>query len=298
MPKHQPVLLNEVLKALAVEPNETYLDLTLGFGGHSSKILEGLTTGQLIAFDKDKTAIEYNRQNLQSKHSNFHLIHADFQNLSNELAKMGISSVKGILIDLGVSSPQLDVAERGFSYNKNSRLDMRMNQDQDLDAHFIVNNYDLEDLVRIFRQNADVKLPQRIAKGIVENRPIHSTLDLVEIIKQSLPAAVVREKNPAKAVFQAIRMEVNNEMESLEKVLTSAINFLKPGGKLAIITFHSIEDRIVKRFFASLVTPEHHTKMPIMEQKNWVIKTYNPSAQEISENSRARSAKLRVLTKL
>lgn len=296
--KHQPVMLKEVLYALAIVENETYLDLTLGRAGHASKILEGLTTGFLVGFDKDKTAIEESGSLLAKHYTNFYLVNADFQNIEQELEKLKIESVMGILIDLGVSSPQLDVAERGFSYNKDARLDMRMNKDQDLDAHFIVNNYSLEELVRIFITYADVKLPQRVAKSIIENRPINNTLELVDIIKHSLPAKLVRQKNPAKAVFQAIRIEVNNELDSLKKVLLSATKILKKNGKLLIITFHSIEDRIVKQFYAQLMKNKHHSKMPVMESIAWVSKTFKPSKTEIALNPRSRSAKLRVLTKL
>ncbi|UVD81965.1 16S rRNA (cytosine(1402)-N(4))-methyltransferase RsmH [Mycoplasma iguanae] len=296
--KHQPVLLKEVLQALDIQANETYVDLTLGRAGHSEKILEGLTTGLLVAFDKDQEAIEESSLYLSKRFTNFHLVHADFQNIEQELKKLKIESVKGILIDLGVSSPQLDAAERGFSYNKNARLDMRMNKDQDLDAHFIVNNYSEVQLVNIFKTYADVKLPQKVAKSIIENRPINTTLELVEIIKHSLPAYLVRQKNPAKAVFQALRVEVNNELESLKKMLKDSLQFLTKNSKLAIITFHSIEDRIVKNFFGNLIKGVHHHKLPILEEKQWKVKVYNPSAAEILENPRSRSAKLRVLTKL
>lgn len=296
--KHIPVLLNEVIESLNIHENGIYVDLTLGRAGHSQEILKKLTTGKLICFDKDKQAIEESGNILSKINSNFHLIHSDFSNLEFHLGKMGIDKVDGILIDLGVSSPQLDDAERGFSYNKDSRLDMRMNQEQLISAYDVVNNYSEMELVEIFKKYADVMLPQRVAKGILEARPITTTLELVDIIKKSLPSKVVREKNPSKAVFQAIRIAVNNELDSLERVLNQATNLLNTNGKLAIISFHSIEDRIVKNFFGNLIKSKIDYRLPIVEDKTWSAKTINPSKAEVEENRRSRSAKLRVLTKI
>ncbi|MGZ9428597.1 16S rRNA (cytosine(1402)-N(4))-methyltransferase RsmH [Mycoplasma sp. 1012] len=297
--EHFPVLLKEVIEKLEINENGIYLDLTLGRAGHSSKILEKLKNGHLYAFDKDIEAIKKSEQKLSSISKNFTLIHSDFKNIKSELEKLNINKVDGILVDLGVSSPQLDETSRGFSYNKDYRLDMRMDQSQTLDAHYIVNNFSESELVEIFKQNADVMLPQRVAKAIVQRRPINTTLELVEVIRKSLPAKVVRMKNPAKAVFQAIRIAVNNELESLNTLLENAIDFLKVNGKLLIISFHSIEDRIVKKFFKQLISEnEVDYRIPIMQEKKWIAKSILPSDEEIKQNKRSRSAKLRILTRL
>lgn len=297
--KHFPVLLEEVIENLKINKNGIYVDLTLGRAGHSSEILKKLDKGHLYAFDKDFDAIKESEKKLSKISNNFTLIHSDFQNLESELKKYNIKKIDGILVDLGVSSPQLDEAERGFSYNKDARLDMRMNRNQTLDAHYIVNHYSEEELISLLKNNADVMLPQRVAKGIILNRPINTTLELVEIIKKSLPAKIVRMKNPAKAVFQAIRIAVNNELDSLNILLNQAINFLNKNGKLLIITFHSIEDRIVKKFFKSLLEQDNiDPKLPIMVEKTWKSKSFLPSKEELNLNKRSRSAKLRVLTKL
>ncbi|WP_335904869.1 16S rRNA (cytosine(1402)-N(4))-methyltransferase RsmH [Mycoplasma todarodis] len=296
MEKHIPVMLDDCLEHLELKDNGTYVDLTLGRGGHSSEILKRIPNGKLVAFDKDTQAIKESGDRLSQISNNFNLIHSDNRYFKNELEKIGITSVDGILLDLGVSSPQLDDALRGFSYNKEARLDMRMDQTQDLDAHFIINNWSEEELVRIFYENADVKLPKRVAKAVVENRPIDTTLELVDIIRNSLPAKIVRQKNPAKAVFQAVRIAVNNELDSLRDVLEQGITMLKPGGKFAIITFHSIEDRIVKRVFGSL-TKDTTGKLPVMFEKEFTVKTIKPKKTEVELNRRSRSAKLRVLKK-
>ncbi|WP_029905847.1 16S rRNA (cytosine(1402)-N(4))-methyltransferase RsmH [Mycoplasmopsis opalescens] len=296
--KHISVLLSESINALNIKPDGIYLDLTLGMGGHSGEILKRLTTGLLIAFDKDSFAIEESRKYLSQISDRFKLIHADFRNIKAELAQLNIASVDGIIADLGISSPQVDNAERGFSYNKDAYLDMRMDRNQKLDAHFVVNNYSTEQLVKIFNDNADVKLSHKVAKAIVENRPINSTLELANTIRQSLPAKIVAQKNPCKAVFQAIRIEVNNEFESLEIMLKDAVELLKPNSSLAVISFHSIEDKKVKTYFASLVENKMPAKMPINEIKSFKLKTIEPSKNELLENNRSRSAKLRICTKI
>lgn len=299
--EHIPVLLKEVLKALEIKKNGLYLDLTLGRAGHSLEIFKRLSDkGRLIGFDKDLEAIEESGLKLQQISTNFELIHSDFGNIKNELLKRYISfgTIDGILIDLGVSSPQLDQSARGFSYNKNARLDMRMDQSQDLDAYKVINEYSLEQLIQIFQEYGQVKKSWSIANNIIKHRPITNTLELVEIIRQSLPAKIVRQKNPSKAIFQAIRMEVNNELDSLKKVLEDAIPFLNINGSIAIITFHSLEDRLVKQAFKELTKNLHDSKIPVMEQKKFLVKTYKPSEDEIKMNRRSRSAKLRVLTKI
>lgn len=297
MNKHFSVMLSEAISSLKIKSNGIYVDLTFGRGGHSYEIFKHLKTGMLVAFDKDKDAIKESGENLEKGDKNFKLIHSDFKNFRYELEQLGIKKVDGILADLGVSSPQLNNADRGFSYNKNARLDMRMNQDQELSAYDIVNSYSRNQLVNIFRDFADVMLPQRVAKGIIANRPVNDTLELVNIIKNSLPAAIVRKKNPAKAVFQAIRIAVNNELESLDKMIIDAVPFLNKEGILSIITFHSLEDKIVKKHFGNLIKDETG-KLPIIVKKQFKAKTYKPSKEELVKNKRSRSAKLRVLTKL
>lgn len=295
---HYSVLLKETIDSLQVKPDGIYVDLTLGMGGHSAAILEKLTTGKLISFDKDDFAIEKSRERLSKINTNFILVKSDFKYITEELNKLGIKSVDGIIADLGISSPQIDNAERGFSYNKDAYLDMRMDQNQSLDAHYIINNYDVASLEQILINNAEVKLARQVANAIVKSRPIDTTLQFANVIRNSLPAKIVNAKNPCKAVFQAIRIAVNNEFESLQTMLDKSLNLLKPNAKLAIISFHSIEDRIVKKFFGALIKDKMPAKMPIKEQKNFSVKVIDPSSSEIELNNRSRSAKLRVLTKL
>ncbi|MCE6061663.1 16S rRNA (cytosine(1402)-N(4))-methyltransferase RsmH [Mycoplasmopsis agalactiae] len=296
--KHIPILLNEAIESLNIKSNGIYLDLTVGMGGHSSEILKRLKNGLLVGFDKDLFAIEESRKRLSKIGSNFQLIHSDFNNVADELAKLDINAVDGILVDLGISSPQVDNAERGFSYSKDARLDMRMNTNQALDAHFVVNNYSEDELITIFYNYAEVKLAKQVANAIIKNRPINTTLELAEVIKSAYPAKLLSLKNPCKAVFQAIRIEVNNEFSSINSMLVQALNLLKKDSSLAIITFHSLEDSIIKKFFGNLIKSKHPSKMPINEEKKYIVKVYSPSKVEISENNRSRSAKLRVLTKL
>ncbi|CBH40633.1 16S rRNA (cytosine(1402)-N(4))-methyltransferase RsmH [Mycoplasmopsis agalactiae] len=296
--KHIPILLNEAIESLNIKSNGIYLDLTVGMGGHSSEILKRLKNGLLVGFDKDLFAIEESRKRLSKIGSNFQLIHSDFNNVADELAKLNISAVDGILVDLGISSPQVDNAERGFSYSKDARLDMRMNTNQALDAHFVVNNYSEDELITIFYNYAEVKLAKQVANAIIKKRPINTTLELAEVIKSAYPAKLLSLKNPCKAVFQAIRIEVNNEFSSINSMLVQALNLLKKDSSLAIITFHSLEDSIIKKFFGNLIKSKHPSKMPINEEKKYIVKVYSPSKAEISENNRSRSAKLRVLTKL
>ena len=295
---HIPVMLNEVIDSLNIKPDGIYVDLTLGRAGHAEAILKNIVNGKLIAFDKDKIAIEESRGRLVEVNNHFQLIHSDFKNFKDELAKLGIKKVDGIIADLGVSSPQLENKDRGFSYNKDGYLDMRMNQDQSLKAWDIVNNWSEEDIVNIFINNADVKMPKRIANAIIKNRPINSTLELVETIKSCLPAKIIKQKNPAKTVFQEIRIAVNNEFESLETILKDSIDLLNQNGVLAIITFHSIEDRIVKKFFGNLIKNKHDPKIPIQEEKKFFVKVLYPKEEEILKNKRSRSAKLRILHKI
>lgn len=295
---HIPVMFNEIIKSLNIKENGIYVDLTLGRAGHAEGILKNIKNGILIAFDKDKIAIEESQSRLSKVNNNFILIHSDFKNLKNELAKIGINHVDGIIADLGVSSPQLDNQDRGFSYSQNCFLDMRMDQEQSLKAWDIVNCWNEEQLITIFVNYADVKMPKRIANAIIKNRPINTTFELINVIKSCLPAKIIRQKNPAKTVFQAIRMAVNNELESLDTILKDSIEILNRNGVLSIITFHSIEDRIVKKFFNNLVKSKLDYKMPIQEEKEYLVKTIYPTKKEVEENKRSRSAKLRILKKL
>ncbi|WP_373437745.1 16S rRNA (cytosine(1402)-N(4))-methyltransferase RsmH [Metamycoplasma equirhinis] len=299
MEKHIPVLLNEVIESLQIKPNGIYVDLTLGRAGHSQEILKKLENGKLICFDKDIEAINESKTKLAKINCNFILIKNDFRNLKSELEKLGINKVSGIIADLGVSSPQLDNKNRGFSYSQDANLDMRMDLDNKLTAAEIINNYSEIEIEKILYQNADVKLAKLIAKAIVKSRPINTTFELNELLKNTLPAKIVREKNPSKAVFQAFRIAVNDELGALEEMLNQIPELLEVNGKLAIITFHSKEDAIVKKYFQNL---NYHDplldKLPIQVNKKWRQKTIFPSDDEKQINKRSRSAKLRVITRL
>ncbi|QKX38868.1 16S rRNA (cytosine(1402)-N(4))-methyltransferase RsmH [Metamycoplasma hominis] len=297
--EHIPVLLNEVIEQLSIKPDGIYVDLTLGRGGHSQEILKRLTTGKLICFDKDIQAINESREKLIKISQNFILIKSDFRNITCELKKLNIDKVDGILADLGVSSPQLDDPNRGFSYSINSDLDMRMDLDNTLTAKEIINNATKKEIIDILQSNADVKLSNLIAKAIVKNRPISDSFTLNQIIKDSLPAKIVRQKNPSKAVFQAFRIAVNDELNALSEMLSQLPNLLKKDGKIAIITFHSKEDVIVKKFYQNLnYFDPKLKKILIVETHKWHQKVIFPSSKEEEINKRSRSAKLRVITKL
>ncbi|XP_023226636.1 uncharacterized protein LOC111627297 [Centruroides sculpturatus] len=297
--EHVPVLLEQVLDQMAIKPTGTYLDLTLGRGGHAQAILTRLDpTGLLIGFDKDWQAIQFCQRKLgQKNRSNFRLVHRDFRYLDEELDRLGIGKVDGILADLGVSSPQFDQAQRGFSYSQAARLDMRMDQSQTLDAHQIVNNLAADQLAQLLRDNADVKLARRVANALVAERPIETTLELARIVRQSLPAPLVRRKNVVRQVFQALRIAVNDELGGLKSMLEQATKRLNPQGRLLVITFHSCEDRIVKREFNAL-TDQENNKLPVVQTVNYRAKSFRPEPREISQNKRARSARLRVLINL
>lgn len=297
--EHIPVLLNEVIEQLSIKPDGIYVDLTLGRGGHSQEILKRLTTGKLICFDKDIQAINESREKLIKISQNFILIKSDFRNITCELKKLNIDKVDGILADLGVSSPQLDDPNRGFSYSINSDLDMRMDLDNTLTAKEIINNATEKEIIDILQSNADVKLSNLIAKAIVKNRPISDSFTLNQIIKDSLPAKIVRQKNPSKVVFQAFRIAVNDELNALSEMLSQLPNLLKKDGKIAIITFHSKEDVIVKKFYQNLnYFDPKLKKILIVETHKWHQKVIFPSSKEEEINKRSRSAKLRVITKL
>ncbi|MFW6272399.1 MAG: 16S rRNA (cytosine(1402)-N(4))-methyltransferase RsmH [bacterium] len=305
MEKHLPVLLEETIENLNINPSGVYVDMNLGGGGHSEAILERLTDGELIGFDQDEYAIQRATARL-SQYSNFFAINDNFIHAKERLADIDIEEVDGIVFDLGVSSFQFDLPERGFSYRFDNRLDMRMNQTQALTAEYIVNHYTFDQLVQIFFEYGEEKFARIIAKNIVlkrEEEPIITTFDLVDVIKDALPQKVLNKKgHPAKKVFQALRIAVNNELHILEESISKAIDILKPGGRLAVITFHSLEDRIVKNLFRKLSTIDIPKGLAIIPTEKPAIKLINRKViiadeSELEDNNRARSAKLRVIEK-
>ena len=306
MEEHIPVLLNEVIEGLNIKPSGIYLDLTVGRGGHSSEILSRLTTGRLIALDQDEEAIVASQKRLEKISSNFKIIRSNFSLLDEVLNSEGVNEVDGILMDLGVSSPQFDKGERGFSYNSDARLDMRMDQRQSLTAYQIVNTYSLQDLNKILREYGEEKYSYSIAKNIIKAReiaPIETTFQLVDIIKKSKPMKELKKVgHPAKQVFQALRIAVNDELNVLVKALESALRHLKPGGRLAVITFHSGEDRIVKNIFkeAAVDVGDRIDGPNIAKEKEYDLINRKPiaaSEEELERNHRSASAKLRIIAR-
>lgn len=306
MAEHIPVLLNETIQGLNINPSGTYVDLTVGRGGHSSEILARLKDGRLICVDQDEEAIVASTARLSKISNRFEMVRANFSELETILANLGIKEVDGILMDLGVSSPQFDKGERGFSYKEDARLDMRMDQRQELTAYQIINNYALEDLTKIFQIYGEEKYSYSIAKNIIkarEAKPIETTLELVEIIKRSKPMKELKKVgHPAKQVFQALRIAVNDELNVLEKALTAALKHLKPGGRLAVITFHSGEDRIVKNYFKEAAISEgNRIDGPMLEkEKEFDLINRKPivaSEAELEMNHRSASAKLRIIAR-
>ena len=303
---HISVLLNESIEYLNLKDNSTIVDCTLGYAGHSSVILKRIKSGKLYAFDQDKEAIKSSSEKLSKIGDNYEIIKSNFVNIKEELNKRNVFGVDGILYDLGVSSPQLDEDYRGFSFHKDAKLDMRMNQDNELSAYDVVNNYDLKDLIRIFRDYGEEKYASSIASNILkyrENKKIETTLELVEVIEKSVPFKYKREHHPARKVFQAIRIEVNDELNVFEKSLTDALDLLNVGGRICVITFHSLEDRICKEIFKKVSSiPDSMKKLPVIpeeyEPKFKVVKTLEPSKEEIENNPRSRSAKLRVIERV
>ncbi len=306
---HRPVLLTECIEGLEIFPEGIYLDGTLGRGGHSKEIAKKLGSGRLICVDRDQDALDEAQEILAPWKEKITFVHSNFSQISDILSQCGLNQVDGILFDLGVSSPQLDRAERGFSYMADATLDMRMDRAERLTAHDIVNTWDVAQIQDILSRYGEEKFSGRIAREICKAReesPIDTTTQLVDLIKKALPAKSLREKqHPAKRSFQAIRIAVNQELSSVETMLDNAIPALAPQGKLAVITFHSLEDRIVKRRFVAgsrgCDCPSDFPvcvcgKMP--QLKLTPRKAILPTAQEIEENPRARSAKLRVARKL
>lgn len=308
--EHYSVLLEESISQLNIRKNGIYVDGTLGRAGHSSEILKRIENGHLYAFDKDQEAIDKSIPRLEAVGTNFTIIHSDFQNMRQELEQRQIYGIDGLILDLGVSSPQFDEAERGFSYRFEARLDMRMDTSQTLDAYEVVNSYSFHDLMRIFRDYGEEKFAKQIARNIEKERmekPIETTFELVEIIKKSLPAKVLNSKgHPAKKVFQAIRIEVNNELSGLKKVLDEMIPFMNVGGRICVITFHSLEDRIVKDIFNSYAKADKVDKrIPVLPQdineKPYRLVSRKPivaNEKELTENKRSHSAKLRVIERV
>lgn len=304
MSKHIPVLLNESIEGLNIKSSGIYVDLTLGRAGHSSVILSKLTNGTLIGVDQDEEAIEESRVILSKISSNFILIHSNFRNIKDILASLNIKGVDGILMDLGVSSPQFDEAERGFSYRNDAPLDMRMDRSQSLTAYDIVNTYSESELFRILKDYGEEKYAYSIAKNIVKARsikPIKTTFELVDIIKVSKPMKELKKVgHPAKQVFQALRIETNDELNALKETLVSASEVLNSKGRLAVITFHSLEDKIVKSFFKSLAVKQgNRYDLPDNNEEclyNLITtKAIKPSELELENNHRSMSAKLRII---
>lgn len=299
---HESVLLTESINYLNLNDKSIIVDCTLGYGGHSSHILKQIPNGYLYAFDQDKEAIKEAEKKLKAVRDNYEIINTNFVNLKEEITKR-VDKVDGILFDLGVSSPQLDEAERGFSFHKDGLLDMRMNQDQELSAYDVVNTYSLEELTKIFKVYGEEKYASSIAKGIVktrENTPIKTTLELAEIIKENVPEKYRRQGHPARKVFQAIRIEVNDELNVFEKTLKDALDLINVGGRICVITFHSLEDRICKHVFNEVSSiPKELQNLPIIpdeyKPKFKVIANIKPKAEEIEKNNRSRSARLRVI---
>lgn len=303
---HKSVLLEECLQYLNLKQNSIVVDATLGYAGHSSQILKKIQKGFLYAFDQDQEAISYSKKKLQSIGNNWEVIPTNFVNLKEELQKRNIEQIDAILFDLGVSSPQLDEGQRGFSFHQDAILDMRMNQNQELSAIQVVNQYTKEELIRIFKEYGEEKYAGSIANQIVKYRKeknIETTLELVDIIKKGVPEKYKREKHPARKVFQAIRIEVNQEFIVFESALRQALSMLKVHGRICVITFHSLEDKICKKIFKEVSTIDEKLKnLPIIpecyEPKFKVIKTILPTMQEIEQNKRSRSAKLRIIERV
>ena len=306
---HVTVLLNEAVEGLNVKSDGIYVDFKLGGAGHSSLILKQLTTGHLYCFDQDENAIQAARQRLETIGNQFTIIQSNFKNIKAELNQRSVEHVDGILFDLGVSSPQFDNAERGFSYNYDARLDMRMDQSSSLDAHEIVNHYSYEQLVEILYKYADEKFAKQIARRIEKEReiqPIDTTFQLVEIVKSAIPAYARRKGgHPAKRTFQALRIAVNDELNVFDIALKDALDLLNINGRIAVITFHSLEDKICKYTFNEVSklkdVPKGLPVIPEGMQPKFKLINKKPiiaTEEELNENHRSHSAKLRVIERV
>ncbi|MEK4648371.1 16S rRNA (cytosine(1402)-N(4))-methyltransferase RsmH [Exiguobacterium sp. FSL W8-0210] len=307
--EHETVLKWESIEGLAIKPDGIYVDCTLGGAGHSEEIVKQLTTGHLYAFDQDDVALAHATERLAAYEGRFTLIKSNFAYLKEQLAAHGVEKVDGILFDLGVSSPQLDEGERGFSYNHDARLDMRMDQSSPLSAYEVVNEWSYNDLVRIFFTYGEEKFSKQIARKIEkarEERPIETTFELVELIKDAIPAPARRKGgHPAKRTFQAIRIAVNDELNVFDRAVHQAIDLLRVGGRLCVITFHSLEDRMCKQAIKEKSSlPELPPGLPMipveMEPELRLVtrKPITAGVEELDDNRRARSAKLRVAEKM
>lgn len=305
---HISVLLEEAVNSLNLNEDSIIVDATLGYGGHSSKILERIKRGHLFAFDQDSEVIPYSTNRLNAIGTNFTIIKSNFINMKKELLNLGITKVDGVLFDLGVSSPQLDNSDRGFSYHNDAKLDMRMDRENSFSAYDVVNNYDISKLTEIFNKYGESKFSRNIAKKIVEyrkNKNIETTLELVEIIKTAVPMKFRVDKHPARQIFQAIRIEVNHELDVIEPALEDALSLLNVGGRVSVITFHSLEDKIVKKYFKRKCEIDSKVKgLPNIPEeylpdfKLVISKAITPSDAELKNNNRARSAKLRVIERI
>ena len=309
--EHKPILLNEVIEGLDIKSDGVYLDLTLGRAGHSKEILKRLSlNGLLIGIDQDEEAISYSRVELSKISNRYKIVKSNFSNIKNILSDLNISTLDGALFDLGVSSPQFDEDYRGFSYRFNNKLDMRMDLSSSLTAYDVVNTYSFKELLRVFKEYGEDKYSYNIAKNIVKERdikPIVTTFDFVDIIKRSKPLKELNKVgHPAKQIFQAIRIEVNNELNVLKKALEDVINSLNINGRVCVITFHSLEDRIVKNLFKKYSVVEGNRindfrKAKDIEEANFIEvnkKVIVPSEEEIINNPRSKSAKLRILKRV
>ncbi|MBR1936688.1 MAG: 16S rRNA (cytosine(1402)-N(4))-methyltransferase RsmH [Bacilli bacterium] len=306
--KHISVLLTESISSLNLKEDSIVVDATLGYGGHSSNILMRINKGYLFAFDQDSEAIRHSTDRLKNIGTNFTIIKSNFVKMKDELEKLGVEKVDAVLFDLGVSSPQLDDADRGFSYHNDARLDMRMDKEAKLSAYEVVNDYSRDELALIFKKYGEDKFAKIIAKKIVEyrkNKPIETTLELVDIIKSAVPIKFRLDKHPARQIFQAIRIEVNHELDVIEPALSQALDLLNVGGRCAVITFHSLEDKIVKNYFKKMCEVDPKVKgMPnipssyLPDFRLVENKAITPSEEEINNNPRARSSKLRVIERI
>lgn len=308
MMKHYSVMLKEAIEGLNIKEDGIYVDATLGYAGHSSEILKKLKSGHLYAFDQDEDAISESQKKLEKIGKNFTIIYSNFVNLKEKLLEHNIKYVDGILFDLGLSSPQIDNAERGFTFMNEAPLDMRMDKSNDITAEKIVNTYSLEDLTNIFYLYGEEKLSKIIAKKIIserEKKEIKTTTELVSIIESAVGAKYFNKNHPERQIFQAIRIEVNAELNVLKKVLPDAIELLNKDGRISVITFHSLEDRIVKKIFKKEseiddlvkglpnIPKEYQPKIKLINKKPIL-----PSEDEIKENTRSKSAKLRIVERL
>ena len=303
--KHIPVLLNETIDSLNIKEDGIYVDCTLGGAGHSSEILKRLTTGHLYAFDQDKMIVEKSSKRLSEISNNFTIIQDNFVNIKSCLESLGVTKVDGILYDLGVSSFQLDIPERGFSYQHDAPLDMRMDQTKEFSAYDVVNMYSENELRKVLLEYGEEKFAGLIVKKIIKSRPIETTYQLVEVIKSALPAAILRkEKHPAKKTFQAIRIEVNKELIVFRKSLMDAFDLLNLNGRISVITFHSLEDRICKHMFKEKCSLDLPPDLPIIPEGYTIDfqlvnkKAIIASQEELAINNRSHSAKLRIIERI